>query len=94
VGMTGTTGHYFSSHMRSQSHTRADERFWIPIKTYAADGGARPNSEGTPFRQPCPAYPFARAKGAAGTFQRGMFPNFMPSGNLVSLKLDRYAFAL
>ena len=26
------------------SHARADERFWIPFKTYAADGGARPNS--------------------------------------------------
>src|ERR1700719_4331456 len=26
-------------------------------KTFAADGGARPNSGGTPFRQPCPAYP-------------------------------------
>ena len=25
--------------------------------TFAADGGARPNSGGTPFRQPCPAYP-------------------------------------
>src|SRR5208282_3081689 len=33
------------------------ERFWIPIQTIAADGGARPNSGGTPFRQPCPAYP-------------------------------------
>src|ERR1700757_5232050 len=41
------------------SHTRVDERFWIPFKTFAADGGARPNSGGTPFRQPCPAYPFA-----------------------------------
>jgi len=25
--------------------------------TFAADGGARPKSGGTPFRQPCPAYP-------------------------------------
>jgi len=33
------------------------ERFWIPIQTIAADGGARPKSGGTPFRQPCPAYP-------------------------------------
>jgi hypothetical protein len=33
------------------------ERFWIPGQTYAADGGARPNSGGAPFRQPCPAYP-------------------------------------
>ena len=33
------------------------ERFWIPVQTYAADGGARPNSGGAPFRQPCPAYP-------------------------------------
>jgi hypothetical protein len=48
----------------SQSHTRPDERFWIPFKTYAADGGARPNPGGTPFRQPCPACPFARAKGS------------------------------
>jgi hypothetical protein len=37
----------------------APERFWIPIQTYAADGGARPNSGGTPFRQPSPAYPSA-----------------------------------
>jgi len=42
---------------RAAMHT--NERFWIPFKTYAADGGARPNSGGTPFRQPCPAYPFA-----------------------------------
>jgi len=27
------------------------------LKTFAADGGARPISGGTPFRQPCPAYP-------------------------------------
>ena len=33
------------------------ERFWNPVQTYASDGGARPNSGGTPFRQPCPAYP-------------------------------------
>jgi hypothetical protein len=33
------------------------ERFWIPVRTYAFDGGARPNCGGTPFRQPCPAYP-------------------------------------
>jgi hypothetical protein len=33
------------------------ERFWIPVQTFAADGGARPNPGGTPFRQPCPAYP-------------------------------------
>jgi len=46
------------------------------------------NSGGTPYRQLCPAYPSAdrrcfelnrtgcpRAKGSAGTFQRGKFPN-------------------
>src|SRR6516164_4512578 len=76
VGMTGHNRPLLLvTHLRSQSHTRTDERFWIPVKTYAADGGARPNCGGTPFRQPCPAYPFARAKGAAGAFQRGMFPN-------------------
>ena len=34
-------------------------RFWIPVQTFAADGGARPSFGGAPFRQPCPAYPFA-----------------------------------
>src|ERR1700685_2164865 len=30
----------------------------FPVRlTFAADGGARPKSGGTPFRQPCPAYP-------------------------------------
>src|SRR5262249_42120355 len=48
--------------LRNHSHKRDDERFWIPFKTYAADGGARPNSGGTPFRQPCPAYPFAKGE--------------------------------
>jgi len=35
------------------------ERFWIPNQTNAGDGGARLNYGGTPFRQPCPAYPSA-----------------------------------
>jgi len=37
------------------SYRAKPARFWIQIQTYAADGGARPNSGGTPFRQPCPA---------------------------------------
>ena len=34
------------------------------LKTFAADGGARPNSGGTPFRQPCPAYPSTKGRKA------------------------------
>src|SRR5580693_3311225 len=30
----------------------------------AADGGARPNPGGTPFRQPCPAYPSTKGRKA------------------------------
>jgi hypothetical protein len=53
------------------------------------------NSGGTPYRQLCPAYPFAdfrcfllvrtggpRAKGSAGTFQRGSFRTQLQSGNV------------
>ena len=46
-----------TSHSAASPFRSAPERFWIPIQTYAADGGARPISGGTPFRQPCPAYP-------------------------------------
>src|SRR5580698_8460227 len=44
----------------------APERFWIPVRPTlrAADGGARPNSGGTPFRQPCPAYPSTKGRKA------------------------------
>jgi len=65
----------------------APERFWIPFKTFAADGGARPNSGGTPFRQPCPAYPPHKGEGAAGTFQRGKFPNSTSTRKRISLQL-------
>ena len=92
--MTGQNRSLLLIAYRAASHKRADERFWIPFKTFAADGGARPNSGGTPFRQPCPAYPFARAKGAAGTFQRGMFPSFTSTRKPVSLKLHRYSLLL
>ena len=52
------------------------ERFWIPIQTIAADGGARPNSGGTPFRQPCPAYPSTIGRKAAQErFSEEKFPN-------------------
>ena len=48
-----------TSRRESSLPQTAPERFWIPLRPtlHAADGGARPNSGGTPFRQPCPAYP-------------------------------------
>jgi hypothetical protein len=50
--------------MQTRYRKLALQRFWIPVQTRAADGGARPNSGGTPFRQPCPAYPSAFARKA------------------------------
>jgi hypothetical protein len=56
------------------------ERFWIPIQIYAADGDARPNCGDAPFRQPCPAYPFARRKAAQVRFSEevsGLYVNVL-----------------
>ena len=39
------------------SHRAPTREILDSLKTCAADGGARPNCGGTPFRQPCPAYP-------------------------------------
>src|SRR5437763_14819691 len=47
------------------AQTSARERFWIPVQAIAADGGARPIRGGTPFRQPCPAYPSAQGQKAS-----------------------------
>ena len=49
---------------------------------YAADGGARPNSGGTPFRQPCPAYPSAIGRKAPQErFSEESFRTCTSSGN-------------
>src|SRR3984957_20840135 len=48
--------HYFSSAQRLFRQRWRDSGFPVRL-TFAADGGARPKSGGTPFRQPCPAYP-------------------------------------
>ena len=46
------------------------------LKTFAADGGARPKSGGTPFRQPCPAYPSTKGRKAPQErFSEEKFPN-------------------
>ena len=46
------------------------------LKTFAADGGARPNPGGTPFRQPCPAYPSTKGRKAPQErFSEEKFPN-------------------
>src|ERR1700719_174382 len=51
-------------------------------KTFAADGGARPNSGGTPFRQPCPAYPSTIGRKAPQErFSEESFRNCTSSGN-------------
>src|SRR5271166_6256230 len=69
--------HYFSP--RSFTTEATAERFWIPCKTFAADGGARPKLRGHSVSSALPCISFRiRAKGAAGTFQRGMFPNLLP----------------
>jgi hypothetical protein len=47
--------HYFSPRNFLTASSAAE--ILDSLKTYAADGGARPISGGTPFRQPCPAYP-------------------------------------
>ena len=71
------------------SHRKMPERFWIP-KTFAADGGARPNSGGTPFRQPCPAYPSTKGRKAPQErFSEENFPNLHFIRKRVSLKLSR-----
>src|SRR5579862_2001792 len=59
------------------------ERFWIPGQTFAADGGARPNCGGTPFRQPCPAYPSTIGRKAPQErFSEESFRTRTSSGNV------------
>ena len=49
---------------------------------YAADGGARPNCGGTPFRQPCPACPSAIGREAPQErFSEESFRTCTSSGN-------------
>jgi hypothetical protein len=51
--------------------------------TFAADGGARPKSGGTPFRQPCPAYPSTIGRKAPQErFSEESFRNLTPSRNV------------
>src|SRR5271169_2307849 len=52
------------------------ERFWIPVQTFAADGGTRPKLRGRSVSSALSCISFhIRAEGTAGTFQRGKFPN-------------------
>jgi len=58
--------------------TKMPERLWIPIQTYAADGGTRPNSGGAPFRQPSPAYPSTKGRKAPQEhFSEEKFPDLL-----------------
>src|ERR1700735_3524766 len=70
------------------------ERFWIPTQIYAADGDARPNCGDAPFRQPCPAYPFARRKAAQARFSEEVSGLYLKScsGNAFLKKLKLQIF--
>lgn len=70
--------------------TKMPERLWVPIQTYAADGGTRPNSGGAPFRQPSPAYPSAIGRKAPQEyFSEESFRNYGSVRKRVSRKLIR-----
>ncbi len=74
-----------TSHPRSMAFTRPRQRdsgFLFRL-TFAADGGARPNSGGTPFRQPCPAYPSTKGRKAPQErFSEESFRTCTSSGNV------------
>src|ERR1700722_1785024 len=73
--------HYFSSAQRLFRQRWRDSGFPVRL-TFAADGGARPNSGGTPFRQPCPAYPSTIGRKAPQErFSEESFRNCTSSGN-------------
>ena len=64
------------------SHRATTREILDSLKTFAADGGARPNSGGTPFRQPCPAYPSTIGRKAPQErFSEESFRNRTSSGN-------------
>jgi hypothetical protein len=70
--------------------TKMPERLWIPIQTYAADGGTRPNSGGAPFRQPSPAYPPTKGRKAPQEhFSEENFRTYCSFRKRVSRKLIR-----
>ena len=76
MGMAGLApSHYFSSAQRL-IQTKL-ERFWIPIQTNLCCRRWRPAKiRGHSVSSALPCISFRnRAKGTAGTFQRGMFPN-------------------
>jgi len=59
------------------------ERFWIPVQTFAADGGTRPKLRGRSVSSALSCISFhIRAEGTAGTFQRGKSPDQLQSGNV------------
>jgi hypothetical protein len=72
------TDHYFSP------RKPMPERFWIPIQTFAADGGTRPYFRGRSVSSALLCMSFRiRAKGAAGTFQRGSLRTTTQFGNVL-----------
>jgi hypothetical protein len=78
-----------SHRARSLSRNR-DREILDSLRTSfcAADGGARPNSGGTPFRQPCPAYPSTKGRKAPQerfseeSFRTSYFKSATSSGNV------------
>jgi hypothetical protein len=64
------------------AQANAGERFWIPIQTIAADGGTRPKLRGCSVSSALLCISLRiRAKGTAGTFQRGSFRTTTQFGN-------------
>jgi hypothetical protein len=74
--MTGLASHYFSSLIAQPLARAPDERFWIPFKDLRCRRWrpAKPRGHSVSSTLPCISFRI-RAKGTAGTFQRGMFPN-------------------
>jgi len=80
--------HYFSPRsFVTTDHAR--ESFWIPVQTYRCRRWRPANFRGRSVSSALPCISFRiRAKGAAGTFQRGKFPNQISSRKHASLQLN------
>jgi hypothetical protein len=69
----------------------ADERFWVPVQTNAADGDTKPElsqSRSCSVSSALPRIAFQRVKGARRAFQRGRLRANLPSRRRVLLKLS------
>jgi hypothetical protein len=77
-------GHYFSP------RKHAGERFWIPIQTFAADGGTRPNFRGRSVSSALLCISFRIKDGRRRRHVSARkFPNHNAIRKRVSLKLSR-----